>query len=137
MAKISTKDVATAFYESAKSKSGADLERTMTNAVEFLNKHKLLSKASEILWHLEKIHNKDLGVVSATVTSKRPLAKKNLDEIKKILKNRYKALDITLHTHEDLSLIGGIKIEANDEMIDLSLKNKVRQLQNHLLHQHV
>ena len=59
--------------------------------------------------------------------------KKTLDEIKKILKNRYEASDITLHAHEDLTLIGGVKIEANDEMIDLSLKNKVRQLQNHLL----
>jgi len=133
MAKISTKDVARAFYESTKNKSGPEVERTITNAVEFLTKNKLLSKATEILEHLEKIRDKDLGVVSATVTSKRPLPKKTLDEIKKILKNRYEASDITLHAHEDLTLIGGVKIEANDEMIDLSLKNKVRQLQNHLL----
>ncbi len=137
MAKTSTKDIARALYESTKDKSGAELTRLLQNAVTFLAKNRLLSKSPEILEHLGKIRDKDLGIVSAKVTSKSPLAKHTLDEIKRTLKTRYHASDITLHASEDPSLIGGIKIEANDELIDLSLKNKLRQLQTHLLNHHV
>ncbi len=133
MAKTSTKDIAKALYESTKDKSGVELSRLLENAVAFLAKNRLLGKSPEILEQLEKIRDKDLGIVSARVTSKNPLTKHTLDEIKKTLKTRYRASDITLHTSEDSSLIGGIKIEANDELIDLSLKNKLHQLQNHLL----
>ncbi len=133
MAKTSTKDIAKALYESTKDKSGAELTRLLENAVAFLAKNRFLSKSPEILEHLEKIRDKDLGIVSAKVTSKSPLAKHTLDEIKKTLKTRYRASDITLHTSIDLALIGGIKIEANDELIDLSLKHKLHQLQKHLL----
>ncbi len=137
MAKTSTKDIAKALYESTKDKSGVELERILASAVAFLAKGRLLSKTPEILAQFEKIRNKDLGVVSAKVTSKSPLTKNTLDEIKKTLKTRYQASDITLKTFEDPSLIGGIKIEANDELIDLSLKNKLSQLQAHLLNHYV
>ncbi|MDO8620075.1 MAG: ATP synthase F1 subunit delta [bacterium] len=133
MAKTSTKDIAKALYESTKDKSGAELTRLLENAVTFLAKNRLLGKSPEILEHLEKIRDKDLGIVSAKVISKNPLTKHTLDEIKKTLRTRYHASDITLHTSEDSSLIGGITIEANDELIDLSLKNKLHQLQAHLL----
>lgn len=137
MAKLSTKDIAKALYESTKDKSGVELTRLLQNTVAFLAKNRLLGKSPEILEHLEKIRDKDLGIVSAKVTSKNPLAKHTLDEIKKTLKTRYRASDITLHTSIDLALIAGFKIEANDELIDLSLKNKLRQLQVHLLNHHV
>ncbi len=137
MAKISSKDIAEALYASTKSKSGAELERTLGNAVEFLSKNKLLSKAPEILGHLERIRNRDIGIVSAKVTSRNPISKHTADEIKTALKNRYKASEIHLNFAEDPSLLGGIKIEAKDEVIDLSLKNKLNQLQAHLLTQSI
>ncbi len=137
MTKISTKDIAKALYESTKDKSGAELERTLENAVSLLFKNRLLSKSREILEQLEKIRDKDLGIVNAKITSKRSLGKHTLDEIRKTLKTRYRASEITLRLSEDPALIGGIKIEANDELIDLSLKNKLRQLQVHLLNHHV
>ncbi len=133
MAKTSTKDIAQALYESTKGKSGAELSRLLENAVALLAKSRLLGKSPEILEHLEKIRDKDLGIVSAKVTSRHPLARHTLDEIRRALKSRYRATDITLETHEDPSLIGGIKIEAKDELIDISLKNKLRQLQTHLI----
>ncbi|MSU55866.1 MAG: hypothetical protein EXS51_00950 [Candidatus Taylorbacteria bacterium] len=137
MAKISTKHIAEAIYHVAKGKSGGELDRALGSAVEMLSKSRLLSKAPEILGRLEEIQNKDLGIVSAEVTSRSILTKETLADIRKTLKARYNASDITLKTHEDQSLIGGIKIEANGEIIDLSLRNKLSQLQSYLLHHHV
>jgi len=133
MPTISTKNVAQAIYAAAKDKSGDELTRAMANAVEFLAKKNLLSKAPKILEDLENIHNADQGIVSAKVSSKTPLTKYTIDEIRHILKSRYKANEIVVHEKEDKSLLGGIRIEAKDEIIDLSLKNKLNKLHNYLL----
>ena len=133
MSKISSKDIAEALYASTKDKSGMELERTLANGVEFLAKNKLLSKTPEILELLEKVRERDLGIVSAKVSSRSPLTKHTTDEIKTALKNRYKASSVSLHFTEDPSLLGGIRIEAQDEVIDLSLKYKLKQLQAHLI----
>ncbi len=133
MGKISTKNIAEAIYKTAKDKSGAELKHALGLSVEFLAKKNLLSKAPEILKHLEQVKNQDLRVVSATVTSSSPLTKYTSDEIRHALKKRYKAEDVIVELQEDKKLIGGIKIEANDEIIDLSFKNKLHQLQAHLL----
>ncbi|MBI2476441.1 MAG: ATP synthase F1 subunit delta [Candidatus Taylorbacteria bacterium] len=133
MAKISTKNVAQAIYISAKDKNGAELEHTLGNVVEFLAKKNLLGKAPEILKRLEEIHNAREHIVRAKVSSKSELGKHAADELKRALKHRYKAEEIILDLSEDKTLLGGLKIEAKDEVIDLSLKNKLQQLQTHLL----
>ena len=133
MAKLSPKTIAQAIYKTAKDKSGTELERALQLSVEFLAKKNWLSKTPEILKHLEQVKNQDLGIVSAKVTSCAPLTKYTSDEVKHALKKRYKAEDVIVELQEDKKLIGGIKIEANDEVIDLSFKNKLNQLQNHLL----
>lgn len=133
MAKLSTKDVARAIYASAKNKSGAELSITLEHAVQFLAKKNMLSKSAEILSHIERLHDVAERIVRAKVASKETLSRHSLDEIKHALKKRYKADEIALEPTEDKSLLGGIRIEARDEVLDLSLKNKLHQLQNHLL----
>lgn len=131
--KISTKNIAQAIYESAKDKSGAELERALVNAKDFLAKKNLISKSAEILEHLQKLADKDSGTVRAKILSPDKISDHRASEIKTSLKHRYKAEHIILDQAEDKTLIGGFRIEAEDEIIDLSLKNKVNQLKNHLL----
>lgn len=132
MLKISTKNVAQAIHALIKNKRGSALDQALTNAVEFLAKKNLLSKSKEILQSLEHLIDEDSGIVRAKVESPRELALNTLRELKTLLKKRYKAEDIILDTAEDASLIGGVRIEAKGEVIDLSLKNRVGQLQNYL-----
>ena len=133
MTKISTSKIAEAVYLSLKNKKGEELERALQNAVDFLAKKNLLSKTPEILKYLEQVQNADLEILSEKVLSKTPLTKQSADELKMALKKRYKAEDVILKLEEDQSLVDGIRIETQDEVIDLSLKNKLNQLQNHLL----
>ena len=132
--KISTKHIAEAIYAATKDKSGMELEQTLANAVLFLAKKNLLSKAPEILKHLKQVEHAEQNIVTAKVLSKEKLPKHTRDEIEHALKKRYKATEVLLDTEEDHSLIGGIRIEAKDEVIDLSLKNHLKQLQNYLLY---
>ncbi len=133
MIKISTKYIAQAIYASAKGKSGSELERALANSVEFLAKKNLLSKAPEILNLLEQTANADQNIVSAKIKSKLKLSEQKKDSLRQSLINRYKAKDLKLKLEEDPSLLGGIRIEAEGEVIDLSLKNKLHQLQTYLI----
>lgn len=129
----STKNLAEAIYQNAKGKNGAELSATLANAVEFMDKHQLLGKSKEILSQLEKIIDKDEKVLRAKVTSSTVLSKKMLEELEENLKKRYKAKDVEIDTKEDSNLINGLKIEANDEIIDLTLRARLHQLQTHLI----
>lgn len=129
----STKTFAEAIYESARGKSGADLSTVLDNAISFMEKNQLLGKSREILAHLEKIIDKDEGVMRVKVKSSSILSKKVTEELEANLKKRYKAKTIEIDNIEDKSLIKGIKIEVNDEVIDLSLAHRLHQLQTHLI----
>ena len=49
------------------------------------------------------------------------------------LKKRYDAKDVILNEALDEKLIAGIRIEVGDEVIDLTMRNKIKQLQEYLI----
>ncbi|PIP69006.1 F0F1 ATP synthase subunit delta, partial [Candidatus Nomurabacteria bacterium CG22_combo_CG10-13_8_21_14_all_32_8] len=55
------------------------------------------------------------------------------EELIFFLKERYKAKEIFLTEVLDEKLLGGMRIEVNDEIIDLTVKNKIKKLQEHLI----
>ena len=129
----STKTFAEAIYESTKGKSGPALLQSLTNTVEFMSKNQLLSKSKEILAQLEKIIDKDEGILRARITSASPLSKKSEIELESNLKKRYGVKEVELDITEDKSLIHGIKIEVEDEIMDLSTSHRLHKLQEHLI----
>ena len=131
--KLSTKNVAEAIYATTKNKSGAELEHVLKMSVEFLAKKNLLSKTPEILKYLEQLSDSEQNILRAKVLSKKPLTPKATAEVENLLKKRYKSMNTVLEWKEDKTLIGGVRIETNEEVIDMSLRNKLNQLQAHLL----
>ncbi|HEY4503228.1 MAG TPA: F0F1 ATP synthase subunit delta [Candidatus Paceibacterota bacterium] len=132
MANISNKDIATAIYEASHGKAGHDLSVYSKAVVEFLNKKRLISKSKDIVDTLEKIVNKEEGIVTVKVSSATKLATETKHNLAHELKHRYKARDIVWQEIVDENLLGGMRIEVNDEVIDLTLKNKVNLLKAHL-----
>ena len=133
MATVSPKNLAKAIYVSAKDKSGGELEHALRNAKDFLIKKNLLSKSAEILENLQKLVDDDSDTVRAKVISAEKLSEHKLEGIKHSLKKRYKAEHVLLEVEEDKTLHGGVRVETRDEVIDLSVKNKLNQLRQHLL----
>ncbi len=129
----SIKTLAEAIYENAKGKHGAELTHALLNTVEFMDKNQLLGKSKEMLSQLELIIDKDEKIIRAKVKSADVLPKRMIEELEENLKKRYKAKTVEIDMGEDKSLINGIKIEVNDEVIDLSLAHRLHQLQNYLL----
>ena len=134
MAVISNNNIARAIYATLQGKTEAEQASIYPKVVEFLNKKRLLSKAPDILERLNKIINTDLGRIEAKVYTARPLSVGMKKELSQAITSKYGGKEAIIREHLNEKMLGGWRIEINDEVIDLSLKNKIKKLQEHLTH---
>jgi ATP synthase F1 delta subunit len=133
MTSLSLKRIVETIYDLTQGKTGAELQGSVTNIVRFLAKKRLLGKAPKILNMLADYTNKKEGVVVVKVTfNKVPTAEK-IKELELVLKKRYQVRQVALDVKIDPNVFGGVRIEGVGEVIDLTLKNKLKLLQNHLI----
>ncbi len=133
MASISIKNLASAIYESSSDKDGVLLDSIIKKSATFIRDKNLLGKKDEILKALEEIVNKENGVVKVKITTSEKLQEDIKTEIEEFVKKKYKANEVEIESKEDKKLLGGIKIEIGDDIIDTTLLNKIHQLQNYLI----
>lgn len=132
MAKNSYNDIAEAIYLSTHGKSGGALSESLYDVVNFLNRKRLLSKSKYVLEALSKIVDRAEGRIKVKVKTVKNLHPEAKKELSHILQNKYNAKHIEILEELDEKLIGGIRIEVGDEVIDLTLKNKIGRLQEYL-----
>jgi len=76
--------------------------------------HKLVSNQSE--------------TVDVSVTSSTKLTDAQISKLSKTLSSRYEGRKININNIVDANLIGGVKVVANGECVDLSLSSKITSL---------
>lgn len=132
MSAISNNQIAQAIYSVSKDKSSAEQHAIFSKIIQFLYRKHLLSKTPNILSALEKIINHEEGRTIVKVSSAEVLQEKTKEYLVQTLKKRYSAKEIVLVPTLDSRLLGGMRLEINDEVIDFSIKNKIRKLQEYL-----
>lgn len=132
MAILSYNNIANAIYIGLKDKKGDSLDSFIDNVVKFLYKKKLFSKSNIILEKLEDLLNREKGLLLVNVYSPKKLEENTKKELALILKNKYKKNSVIFTEIIDQKVIGGIKLEMNNEIIDLTIFNKLKKLQAHL-----
>ncbi len=132
MSNTSNIDIARAIYLSAKDKDGAD-KAFLGDVVKFLVRKRFLHRAGDILLSLKKIINQEDGIIIAKVNCAKTLSEESKKSIIDSIKKRYSAKEVVLEERYDENLLGGMKIEANNEIIDLTVKNKIKKLQEYLI----
>ncbi|KKQ03997.1 MAG: ATP synthase subunit delta [Parcubacteria group bacterium GW2011_GWA2_36_24] len=132
MAILSNNNIARAIYLFLKDKSHSEQLDMSQKIVKFLSRRRLLSKASLILSQLGKIINQEEGRIIVKVSSVEKLNQQTKIHLEQALKKRYSAKEIMLVESLDSKLLGGLKVEVNNEIIDLSIKNKIGKLQKYL-----
>ena len=133
MASISIKNLARAIYESSYGKEGNDLDLILEKSSIFIRDKNLLGRKEEILEAIENIINKENGVIKIRVSTSDKLKDDLQKEIEEFIKKKYKAKEVLIEKVENTKLLGGIKIEIGNDIIDTTLSNKVYQLQNYLI----
>ena len=133
MATLSNNDIARAIYLVSKDKTHTELHDVNKKVVEFLARRQLLSKTPDILERLDKIINYESEKIVVKVSSARKLKEELKKELIFFLNKRYKVKEVVLTETLDEKLLGGVRLEINDEIIDLTVKNKIKKLQEHLI----
>ena len=136
MATISNNNIARAIYLSSKDKTGQEQEFVIKNVINFLVRRKLISRSKDILASLKAIIYQEQRVVEVKVWSKEKISEENKKDLIQILKKRYGDKKFILQENLDDKLLGGLKIEINNESIDLTLRNKINKLQEYLIKNH-
>ena len=132
MATISNNDIARAIYLVSKDRSSGEMHQIHKKIIDFLSRKRLLSRSSAILASLRKMIHSENGVVSAVVSSAHKLHESEEKDLEHFLKKRYSAREVVFTKILDEKLLGGFRIESNNEVIDLTFKNKIGQLQAYL-----
>lgn len=132
MATHSYNDIARAIYLNSKDKSGSELTSSLQKSVKFLYRKNLLSKKEDILEKLQEIINESNGIVVAKVWSVKKIESGVRTELLNFLRKHYSAKEVHLEEKIDDKLLGGVRIEINNEVIDLTIKKKISLLKKHL-----
>ena len=101
--------------------------------VNFLAKRRLLGRAPDILARLDKIINDSEGRIVARVSSGQEMNDAEKRGLARALAKRYSAKEAVIVPVLDKKLLGGFKIEVGDEVMDLTIKNRIEKLQAHLI----
>jgi F-type H+-transporting ATPase subunit gamma len=93
----------------------------------------MLTKSDIVLNNLEELIDTEHGIIRPKIYTAHKIPQEIIKEIEQELKNKYKAEEVIITEIEDPKILGGIKIQIANEIIDLSLQKKVAQLKKHLL----
>ncbi|MFA6257401.1 MAG: F0F1 ATP synthase subunit delta [Candidatus Paceibacterota bacterium] len=133
MTKISSKNIAEAVYEATENKSGQDLAVALKRSAQMLKDKRMLGKSDEILSALQNIFDKKTGTIRIKITTAKDMGREEKSKLERELKERYKAQNIVSEFFEKKELLGGVKIEVGDEVIDSTYKNKLQELEKFLM----
>lgn len=131
MANISYNEIARSIYEVSLNKE-VDQNTFAKNVINFLKKRKLISKSKLIFKHLDKIINTENSLLEVRLISAYPLTEKDKKSIAIELKKIYQVSSVIFESKIDMRLVGGFRLEIGEEIIDLSISNKLQKLQKYL-----
>src|SRR3989344_5951216 len=133
MSKISDNEIAYAIHQLSRGASKTELSNILKKVVQFLCRKRLFPRIPRILEKLEKTINEENNLLAVKIISAKKMGNEDKKSIVKFLKERYKVNDVNITEIFDVKLLGGMRILVNDEIIDLSLQNKIKKLQEHLI----
>lgn len=96
----------------------------VANFVRMVARNERLFALTTIIAAFKDLAAKERGEVSADVTSAAPLSKEQLKSLADTLKKKI-GKTVTLNTHVDSDLIGGLLVKVGSQMIDSSLRTKL------------
>lgn len=126
--KISIKQYAQVLYELTLKKSESEVNIVVEKFVKELAKNNNIKLASKIVDKFQEIYNKNNGIIVAQVTSASSLDKGYLEKIEKYLIGKYKADKVILNNEVKSEIKGGVILRVEDEIIDASITNQLRNL---------
>ncbi|MDC1138803.1 MAG: hypothetical protein CBD82_00620 [Gammaproteobacteria bacterium TMED222] len=108
-----------------------EISKKVSNFILVIGQANRINLLESVLESFKRLVALEKNQKNVMVASSYSLEQDQLDKIQTALQKRTGS-EINISTHLDKSLIGGIKISYEDQVIDLSLKNKLEALKAQL-----
>jgi len=128
---LSNNEIAEIVHSMIKDKDHKSLVDIMQKLIS-LDKDRLVGESHVLIDTLKELIHKQQGIIEVDLSSAIPLENYQKEELGEVLKKRYSANEVIFKEIIDKNLIGGFKVEVNNEVIDATLKNKLSKLQERL-----
>lgn len=123
--KVSVDDLSKLLSSLVKTK----LDGKMTTFLSLVNQNHRLSAIPEIASQFEAMKNQSEGAAEVVITSAFPLEGSALKDLLSSLKKRFGGKELRPTIQVDPALIGGVRIQVGDEVLDSSVKAQLAQMQ--------
>ncbi|HTE48691.1 MAG TPA: F0F1 ATP synthase subunit delta [Candidatus Paceibacterota bacterium] len=133
MSKISPKNIAEAIYKATEGKSGVVLAEILHRGAQMIQNKRMIGKSDEILKTLQNIQDIETGTVRAKVTTAKKISHEERNKIEHEVKEKYKGKSVVSEFFEKEELLGGMRVEVGDEVLDTSYKSALMKLKDFLI----
>lgn len=108
------------------------IEGMLFNFLNLLVDKKRISHVTEILKEFNTMCNDAQNIREGVVYSARPLEQKQLRQLEEAMGKKLNK-EVELHNVIDQRLISGVKIAVDNQVVDVSMKNRIESLKSELL----
>lgn len=126
--RISSRQYAQTLFELTSGKGETETNAVVLKFAKRLQKDRQLKNKEKIIVEFADLCDRKEGIVQAEVTTVRDLDENQIVKIKDFLKNKFSAKKIILEKKIDNEIKGGMIIRVNDEVIDGSMRGRLKKL---------
>ena len=94
----------------------------------YLLENRIQNQTNEVMESIQSEYQRVHGIVEATATSVHPLTADIKRRVQAIVADKTGAKKVVLHEQIDPSVLGGVKVNAPNMELDLTLKTKLAKL---------
>ncbi len=90
----------------------------------YLISERRTKEVNALLRDLEALRLDEDGILEVSVTAARPVS----EAVRREIKQLFEAKEIIIHEEIDPALLGGVKVQAHEERLDLSVRARLQRL---------
>ena len=128
--KLSRTQIARAFVATPVSRSDLDMKDLIPGLAQLLVEQKMTGQVDLLLRDIAREQEKQLGVTQVSATTARAISDQLKKQIAATSKDMCNAKDVVLSSSVDESLLGGVVLQTADEVVDMSVKAKLKALRS-------
>ncbi len=130
--KQQVKILATAVLQALQDKNKQEATVVVENFLLYLKQHHYLYLIKDILEALKDLDNEARNILAVEISSVNPLSKETVQIIDKYLQKKLNQ-ELVIEEKTDVDLLGGVKIKYQDQVLDLSIKKQINNLNKSLV----
>jgi F-type H+-transporting ATPase subunit delta len=131
--RVTPKQYAQSLYELTDGKSNAEIIKSISGFVAFLDRNRKLKISGKIIDQYSKIYNDKKGIIEVEIISRKKLDESLSKKVRNYLKEKYKVKEIILNNTEDAGIKGGFILKAGDEIMNSSVSGQLNSLKKVLI----